>query len=104
MSDIVAKITIKVYLVSGREITHTYDVPTSEKELQEFFKDMVGRELALGRDSTNYLYFENPSIIYNTDNVEGVELSSVGVKELESFLRKAQASMGFLKQKSNKQE
>ena len=98
MSDIVAKITVKVYLASGKEMTHIYEVPKSDKELGEFIKDMIDRTMTLVRNSTDYLHFENPNITYNPDNVEGVEISSIGVKQLESFLRKAQTSIGFIKQ------
>lgn len=49
------------------------------------------------RDIKEYLYFENLNITYNTDNVEGIEMSSIGVKELVSSLRKAQSGIGFTK-------
>lgn len=98
MNDIVAKIIIKVYLVSGKEMTHMYEVPTSAKKFAGLIKDMVDRTMALGRDSVDHLYFENPSITYNINNVEGVEMSSIGVKELESSLRKAQSRIGLIKQ------
>lgn len=97
MNNIIAKIIIKVYLVSGREMIHTYKVPTSDKEFGEFVTDMVGRTGALMRDRIAFLYFENPRITYNVNNVEGIEISSIGVKELESLLRKAQAGVGFIK-------
>lgn len=98
MSDMIAKIIVKVYLVSGREITHTYEPPTSEKELQEFILNMVRRTTALVRDRVGFLHFEHPYIFYNANNVEGIEISSIGIKELEVFLRKAQSGLGFIKQ------
>ena len=98
MSEIIAKMLIKVYLVSGREITHTYELPTSEKEFKNLIKDKVGRTVALMRDRKKHLYFENQNITYNADNVEGIEISSIGVKELESLLEKAQSGIGFIKQ------
>ncbi|MFC2025084.1 hypothetical protein ACFLTG_01535 [Chloroflexota bacterium] len=97
MSGIVAKIIIKVYLVSGKEITHIYEVPKSDKEMEQFLKDIIDKEKALIRGEINYLYFENPNITYNSDNVEGIEISSLGVKQLELLLRKAQSKTGFIK-------
>lgn len=58
---------------------------------------MVGKTTALMRDIKEYLYFENLNITYNTDNVEGIEMSSIGVKELVASLRKAQSGIGFTK-------
>jgi len=98
MSDIVAKIIMKVYLVSGREITHTYELPTSKKEVPEFIKGLVWRAMALVRGEIKFLHFENPHTFYNIDNVEGIGISSIGVEELETLLRKAQSGIGFTKQ------
>lgn len=98
IEDQVAKIIIKVYLVSGKEKTHTYEAPTSKKELKEFIVNMVGRTAALVRDRVGFLHFEEPNIFYNANNVEGIELSSIGIKELESLIRKAQTETGFIKE------
>ena len=97
MSDVVAKIMIKVYLVSGKEITHIYEVPKSDAELKQFIKDMVERTLVLTRGDTGFLWFDNPNITYNPDNVLGIELTSIGVTELETILKKAQAKIGYVK-------
>lgn len=98
MSDFVSKIIMKVYLVSGREITHTYELPTSKKELPEFIKGLVWRTTALVQGKAKFLHFEHPYIFYNVNNVEGIEISSIGVKELGTLLRKAQSGIGFTKQ------
>ena len=66
-------------------------------DMEEFLKDIIDKEQALVRGETGYLYFENPNITYNSDNVEGIEISSLGVKQLESLLRKAQSKIGFNK-------
>ena len=97
MSDIVAKIIIKVYLVSGKAIDHIYEVPKSDEEMEEFITDMVDRTNSLVRGRIRYLWFDNPSITYNADNVEGIEISSLGVTQLETLLRKAQSKTGFIK-------
>lgn len=102
MNDVVAKILVKVYLVGGKEITHTYSPPKTESEMQQLIKDMVDKAFGLTRGEQGYLYFDNPNITYNPDNVLGIEFSTVGVKALEAIhetIRKAQTKIGYIKDK-----
>lgn len=100
MSEIVASITIKVYLVSGREIIHTYPAPSTKRKMEKFVRDMVDDTKALTRGKIRFLSFRNPQVVYNADNVEGIEMSSIGVNQLEALnkaLGKVQTKVGFIK-------
>ena len=97
MNDIVANIIIKVLLANGKEINHTYDTPKSEKDLKKFLRDVVDRTLILRRGQSGYLWFDNPNVVYNPDQVSGIEITSIGVKQLEAIIRKAQAKTGYVK-------
>ena len=97
MNDIVANIIIKVLLANGKEINHTYDTPKSEKDLKKFLRDVVDRTLILRRGQSGYLWFDNPNVVYNPDQVSGIEITSLGVKEREAIIRKAQAKVGYVK-------
>ncbi|HEY78129.1 MAG TPA: hypothetical protein G4O09_03345 [Dehalococcoidia bacterium] len=94
--DIVAKILIKVYTVSGLTITHEYEPPPKNK-LKEFIKEMVYRSNLLCREEKGLMYFDNPHITYNPDNVVGIEICSVGVSELKSAIEKAQRKAGLIR-------
>ena len=97
--ETVAKSIFTVLLVNGEKRTHTYEVSLAYKEARKFIKFMVkniGEALRGGR--TTFLYFENPSICYNPDNVLGVEWSVLGAKEFEEAVRKAQKkAVGYIK-------
>jgi hypothetical protein len=95
-SEIIAKVIIKVHLVNGEVIAHVYSPPTSEKEMKQFVDEIVDREKALTRGKIRFLYFENPGIVYNPDNVAGIELSTVGAEELKSALERAGRKAGFI--------
>ncbi len=96
MNDTVAEIIIKVYLVNGGVMTHTYKVPKTESEIAELIRNLVGKMFILRRKSTDELLeFSNPHIYYNSDNVTCIKIDSVGVKELEEIMRKAKAKLGF---------
>lgn len=97
MNDIVGKVIIKVLLANGKEINHTYDMPKSEKDFRQFLGDIVDRTLILRRGQTGYLWFDNPNVVYNPDQVSGIEITTIGVKELEAIIRKAQAKVGYVK-------
>ena len=96
-SDTIAKVVVKVYLVSGREITHTYDMPKSKKGKEEIINSIVNNGAILVGERKGYLNFENPIILYNRDNIEGIEVFGLGAEELGELLRKAQSKAGFIK-------
>ncbi|MFC2009972.1 hypothetical protein ACFLUL_00100 [Chloroflexota bacterium] len=62
MSDIVAKIMVKVYLVSGRAMTHTYEAPKNDKDIKALIENIADRSFGLVRGETVFIRFENPSI------------------------------------------
>jgi len=99
-NEIVEKIIIKVYLVNGKEIPHEYYPPTSEKAGRNFIREIVHRMGALSRGENKHLYFENPHITYNPDNVVGIELSAIGAEELRKALERAQRRIGLIPKQS----
>lgn len=101
MNDDVGKTLVKVYLVGGKEITHTYSLPKLGEEWDKLVEDIIDRTEILSRSRSGLLWFDNPLVTYNPENVLGIELSTIGVKELEKLneiLRKAQTKKaGFIK-------
>lgn len=96
MEDQVAEVIIKVYLVNGRVMTHTYKWPRKESEMKELIRELIRKMAIVSRKRADvYMEFDNPLIFYNSNNVMCVEIDSVGVKELEEIIRKAQAKVGF---------
>ena len=53
--------------------------------MRQFISDMVDRTEALKRGEARYLWFDNLNITYNPDNVEGIEIVSIGVKQVEAL-------------------
>lgn len=94
-SEIVAKIIVKVHLITGRVIAHEYNTPTSKKELEQLIARIVDMEMALTRGGIRFLQFENPHVTYNADNVVGIEFSTIGTGELKDALERAQRKVGF---------
>jgi len=97
MTDITAKIIVKVYLVNGMEKTHTYDMPNSDKEIRAFFREMSQRMRALCRGESAWLYFLNPAINYNPDKVLAIEISPIGSTEIKKAVEKAQRTAGYVR-------
>ena len=92
------KLIFTVLLVNGEKISHTYDVPLDRKkavELVDYMAEMI--VAAMTHRKETYLYFMNPSISYNPDNVLGVKLDAFEAKELEEAMKKAQKKAGFIK-------
>ena len=99
-NDIVGKIIVKVHLVNGEQLIHEYDSPSSDKEVRELARKLVFRTAALTKGElkvggSKILHFENPHIIYNPDNVAGIDISAIGVEELKKALEIAQRKAGF---------
>jgi len=95
----VAKFIFTVLLVNGTARTHTYEVPLANNEAIKFSDFIVSHlSQAMRGGRTTFLFLENPSILYNPDNVLGVEWSVLGAKEFEEAVRKAQRkAMGYIK-------
>ncbi len=96
IEDQVAEVIIKVYLVNGKVMTHTYKWPKKESETKELIRELIKKMAIVSRKRADvYLEFDEPLIFYNPNNVMCIEIGSVGVKELEEILRKARAKVGF---------
>jgi type IV secretory pathway ATPase VirB11/archaellum biosynthesis ATPase len=96
MEDQVAEIIIKVHLVNGKVMIHTYQSPKTESEIKELLKELLKKMFVVSRKRADEpLEFDNPIIFYNSNNVMCIEIGSVGVKELEEIMSKARAKIGF---------
>lgn len=93
------KAEFTVLLATGEKRTHTLDVPSDHEKAMEFVEFWVDKiSLAMTRGAAAYLWFPNPNITYNPDNVVGVEFRSIGAKELEEIITKTQPErIGFIK-------
>jgi len=88
-----------VLLTNGREISHTYDVPSNEERAKEFIGEMVDM-LHDGLQERNppILLLKHPDILYNIDNVMSVRWNFIDSKELnERMAELAKKKIGFLK-------
>jgi len=96
-NDVVAKILVRVYLVNGSVNNHTYDPPENGQELEHLTTDIINRASLLDRGKTGHISFRNPFIIYTPDNVLCVEITSIGIKEFATYLKKIQTKLGYIK-------
>ncbi|GAG91275.1 unnamed protein product, partial [marine sediment metagenome] len=70
--------------------------PKTETLVEKLIDDLVKRHSALGKGESGYVWYNNPNIIYNPDNVSGVEISGITEKEMEKMMRKAQRQIGYV--------
>lgn len=99
--EVTAKIVVTVSLTNGKEIAHTYDLPSNDKGIEKLLDTIAGSIVeGLIRRTSFTLAFGTPFSfsVYNIDKVIGVRLSFVGSKELEERIAKlSKKKMGFLK-------
>jgi len=98
----VERITFIVLLVGGEKVVHTYDAPPTLKEAEKLIKDMGHR---IGTSLTNkkgvLLWFSNPNICYNPDNVLGVQFGSITEGQMKKAVAEAKKTMGYVKPESS---
>jgi len=68
------------------------------EEAEKFIEQMADMLIAalIAREVPS-LFFQNPSILYNRDNVLGVEYKFVSPEELERFTERLNRKMGLVK-------
>ncbi len=87
-----------VFLTDGREICHRYDLSSDYEEVVKFVDGMTERVGdALVKRKPPALFLNNPSILYNVDNVIGVRMDFIGPKKLEELMKRLNERTGFIK-------
>jgi len=93
------KVELIVFLTNGMKVCHTYDVPSNYGEASKFVNTKTGEILgALEHPRPSVLFLQNPSIVYNVDNVIGIQSEFIGPKEYEGLIEKLKKrKLGFVK-------
>lgn len=88
-----------VLLTDGREICHGYNVSSDYEEACKFIDGMTETlSDALMKRNPPTLFLQNPSILYNVDNVIGVRVDFIGPKKLEELTKRLSRRAGFVKE------
>jgi len=88
------KAVITVLLTSGGKCDHEYDAPLSLEEIEEIIIMIFN---ALDKPKYLPLIFMNPYVIYNPDNVSGIQFRFLSSEEVEQFKKQANRKIGLVK-------
>jgi len=96
--DHVKKSVYRVILNSGQVMEHVYDIPNTKKEADKQLKEYAERIfMAMAPGVKGTLWFLNPPVVYNPDNVAAVEVQGITTSELEKAAKRASTKAGFVK-------
>jgi len=92
------KAIFTVILNNGERVSHTYDIPSDDKKINEFADRMTEMISNSMKKQKNWLcWFENPLICYNIDNVLGIQTDTLESEELNEIIKKSYRKAGFVK-------
>ena len=93
------KVFFRVMLTTGCDITHEYDLPLDQEEAKDFLNEMAEAIVsAFAGEEPRVLYYQNPNVAYNADNVVAVRADFVNAEEYEEAIQRAMKQpLGFRK-------
>jgi len=84
-------------LIDGTSRTHRYELPEDDTEADNLIDEIFFIiKLIYQKDNLRRLFFENPYIFYNPENVTCVEISGEGKKDIKNSIERQSRKMGFI--------
>jgi len=84
------KMVVTVWLSNGNKVEHAYT--PSPKEASGMMDMVFG---VLGRKEPYALSFNDPNIVYNPDNVSGIQFDFVTPQQIEEFKKQMNKRIGY---------
>jgi len=76
------QLIVRVLTVGGQNLDHRYLLPSDDKEAEEIvgkLATMIAR--AMSPKTSVLVWFDNPLIVYNPDNILGIRTDLVGSEQ-----------------------
>jgi len=76
------QLIVRVLTVGGQTIDHRNPIPTDEKEASRAIDKLAHMIMrAMAPKSSVLVWFDNPLIVYNPDNILGIRTELVGTEQ-----------------------
>jgi hypothetical protein len=78
----ILQLIVKVLTVGGQSIDHRHLIPSDEKEASRAIDKLANMIMrAMAPKSSVLVWFDNPLIVYNPDNIIGIRTELVGTEQ-----------------------